>query len=164
MSIHLDLFNCIDKIHLLRRVWLQSNKNRTGLYFGQFPILDYIHSHNGCTQAELSDALAVTPASIALSTKRLQKSGLLQKNADENNLRRNKLSLTEKGVRAIENHRQIFSRFDQEAFAGFKDEELQNFKDYLDRITMNITGEDTNEINHNVIGKLIKQMNCGQKR
>lgn len=163
MTIHRELINRIDRIHLLRRVWLQSNKNRTGLYFGQFPILEYIHSHNGCTQAELSAALAVTPASIALSTKRLQKSGLLQKNADENNLRRNKLSLTEKGLQAIENHRIVFSQFDQEAFAGFKDEELATFKEYLDRMTMNITGKDTNKINNNTIENLIPQMNCGQK-
>ncbi len=163
MTIYRDIIKRIDKVHLLRRVWLQSNRDRTGLYFGQFPILDYIHTHPGCTQSELSEVLAVTPASIALSTKRLQKSGLLEKIVDENNLRRNKLSLTHEGIRAIEKYRAIFLQFEQEAFAGFREEELQNFKEYLDRMTMNITGEDTNDVNFNVIGKLIKQIDCRKR-
>lgn len=164
MSVYRELLGRIDKIHLLRRVWLQSNKEHIGLYFGQFPILDYIRTHNGCTQSELSESLAVTPASIALSTKRLQKSGLLKKVADQSNLRRNKLYLTDDGIRAVENHLKIFSEFDRKAFKDFKEEELLIFKDYLDRVTMNITGEDTNEVNFNVIEKLIKQMTCSKEK
>lgn len=44
---------------------------------------------------ELSDGINVSPASVAVSVKRMQKSGLITKISDENDLRCNRIALTE---------------------------------------------------------------------
>ena len=79
----------LDNLFLLRRTLLTKTMLNTGLYFGQLPVLMYISNHEGCTQKEIADWMKVSPASIALSTKRLQKAGLIEKSVDKDNLRRN---------------------------------------------------------------------------
>ena len=61
------------------------------------PVLRYVMENDGCKQVDLANFLRVTPASVALSTKRMQKAGYLEKEVDEYNLRRNKLHVTPQG-------------------------------------------------------------------
>ena len=152
------LAQCIKKIQLLRRRYLQQELMDLGLHPSQLPILEYIQQHEGCSQVEISQDLAVTPASIALSTKRMQKAGFLKKQADQDNLRCNRLSLTPKGAAASKACRESFDRFEKLMFDGFEQKELEQLEDYLDRMTMNITGEETNEVNMHVISSLIQQL------
>lgn len=122
------------------------------------PILEYINRNAGCTQVEISEDLALTPAAIALATKRMQNEKLLEKKVDEHNLRRNILTLTDRGKTLYEETRGIFDQFDQTMYQGMEQRDLERFQSYLDRITMNITGEETNEINPRVITSLMRQL------
>ena len=67
--LHNELAAKLKKIHLLRRIWIQKGQTDAELYFGQLPILEYIHDHPFWTQAEIAEHLCVTPASISTSTK-----------------------------------------------------------------------------------------------
>ena len=125
-------------ISLLRRINLQKASNEGGLYMGQFPIIEFISKNDGCTQCEIAQSLKVSPASIALSTKRLQKMGLISKKTDKKNLRKNMLSVTEKGKEAMEKTLEAFKNTDKIAFASFSDEELQTLCGFLDRIILNL--------------------------
>lgn len=125
-------------LNLLRRIELHRATTDVGLHLGQLPVMEYIIRNEGCTQIEIADTLKVTPASIAISTKRLQKAGLIQKKTDENNLRCNKLSATQKGIELSQNCRDRFNEFDKKLFAGFSDQELLIMKDHLDRLMNNI--------------------------
>ena len=93
-----DVVGHLFEVDVLRRVCLQKAASDSGLYFGQLPILQFIHEHPGCTQREIADKIGVTSASVALSTKRMQKSGLLTKEIDSQDLRCNRLELTETGI------------------------------------------------------------------
>lgn len=137
-----NLIGQMETLHLLRRVALQKATAELELYYGQLPILEYVSRHEGCTQAELAMELMVSPASIALSTKRMQKSGLLSKAADEDNLRCNKLAITDKGRLIAQQCRDIFDGYDCKTFEGFSSEELDVFASYLSRILKNLTGEE----------------------
>ena len=55
---------------------------------GQYPLLNYLSRHPDAAQQELASVLFVSPASVAQSTKRLQKAGLLEKASDPENLRK----------------------------------------------------------------------------
>ncbi|HNY94483.1 MAG TPA: MarR family transcriptional regulator [Flexilinea sp.] len=110
-----------------------------GLYPGQLPILEYIIDNEGCTQKEIAKKMRVSPASIASSTKRLQRSGLIQKKVDEGNLRQNMLFVTEKGRELAENCRNELSLFQDAFFDGFSEEELTRLSDILDHINRNIS-------------------------
>lgn len=140
-STYMDLVNRLHKLQLLRRCFLQSALEGAHLHFGQLPVLEYISKHTGCTQVEISDNLAVSPASIALSTKRMQKAGLIEKKIDEQNLRCKRLYLTPKGAQASIASRRAFNEFDARMFQGFSETELADLRLYLDRMTQNITDE-----------------------
>ena len=129
-----------DTMFMLRRIMLNKTTNNTGLYMGQLPILAYICHNDGCTQKEISDWLNVSPASIALSTKRLQKAGFIKKPVDKDNLRCNRLSVTESGSETAFKCREAMNVFDTEMFSGIGEEGLEQFNKTLDIFINNLTG------------------------
>ncbi|MDO4572582.1 MAG: MarR family winged helix-turn-helix transcriptional regulator, partial [Clostridia bacterium] len=96
-----------------------------------------------CTQALLAEQLRVTPASIALSTKRLEKAGLIERRVDPDNRRCNRLRSTDEGAHAADTYRQCFNAVDSRTFRGFSEEERAQLASYLDRMIKNIAGSDT---------------------
>ena len=128
----------LDQLFLGRRMVFFRAFQNNGLYQGQLPILEYVLRNQGCTQKEIADELFVSPASIASSTKRLQKAGLMEKKTDESNLRQNKLFVTEKGSFVAENCRKEFNHYNESFLYGFTDEELTLLSSFLDRIVANM--------------------------
>ena len=86
MELH-ELMGKLHKLELVQQLAHRRGAQEHGLYFGQMPVLDFIAANPGCTQVQVADHLRVSPASIALSTKRLQKAGYLTKEVDAENLR-----------------------------------------------------------------------------
>lgn len=118
---------------LLRRNILQRS-GETGLHPSQLPILEALSHNPGCTQQELADCLRVTPASVALSTKRLEKAGLIEKRADKTDRRRNRLCITEKGRQLSLEHRRRMDALDADMLQSFSEEEMQQLCTLLDRM------------------------------
>lgn len=128
-------------VGLLKRIEVTKRTDPGGMYFGQLPIIEYIASHDGCTQKELASALLVSPASIAVSAKRLQKAGLVEKKPDARNARCNSLSVTELGLIHAERCRAVFDAVDEEMFLGFSQQELECLGEYVKRMADNLGGE-----------------------
>ena len=140
----------LKKIHLLRRIWIQKGQTDAELYFGQLP---------ACTQAEIAEHLCVTPASISTSTKRLQKSGLLTKTTDPENLRCNRLSITEEGIIRCENNRAMINRIHDRMFHGIDAEELAAFESTLNKVLQNLAPDtDPNSVTPDDIAALISEI------
>lgn len=133
-----DLAEQFNRLHLLRRLYVHKTMPEHDLHMGQLPVLEYVMEHEGCTQVEIAQALSVSPASIATSTKRLQRSGLLEKRGDDENLRIKRLSATPEGVARSLRCREAFDEMDRRALDGFSDEELQQLQQMLRRISGNI--------------------------
>ncbi len=130
----------LDKMFMLRRIMLTKSITNTGLYLGQLPILAYISHNDGCTQKEISDWLNVSPASIALSTKRLQKAGFIKKTVDKDNLRCNRLSVTEIGSETAIKCREAMNQFDENMFKDISETDLEHFEKTIDFFIDNLTG------------------------
>lgn len=111
-----------------------------GVRNGQMPLLKMIGSHEASTQKELADLLHVSPASIAVSLKRLQKQGLVTKAADSGDLRYNRIALTDEGEQIISRTREAFDDLDRRIFKDFTHEELENLDSYLFRMVKNLSG------------------------
>lgn len=111
----------------------------SGVYFGQPPILDFLAENGTGTQNELARALNVSPASVSVSLRRMQKSGLIEKVADETDLRCNRMSLTGKGREQCAYIHGCFDEIDRKLYAGFSEEELQTLEAYLTRLCCNLT-------------------------
>lgn len=129
----------MDNLFMLRRTLLTKTMLNTGLYFGQLPVLMYISNNEGCTQKEIADWMKVSPASIALSTKRLQKAGLIEKTVDKENLRRNMLSITAEGRETAFRCRENQIKFDQNMFGCLSDDEAVELSRLVDKLINNLT-------------------------
>lgn len=122
---------------LLRRNILQRG-GETGLHPSQLPILEALAHHPDCTQQALADFLHVTPASVALSTKRLEKAGLIEKHTDKTDKRRNRLCITEQGRQLSLEHRRSMDALDADMLKSFTEEEKQTLSALLERMIENL--------------------------
>jgi len=129
----------LEKLHIIRRMLRRKGTISQHLYPGQLFVLEFVKAHNGCTQAEVAQNLMITPASVALSTKRMEKSGLLKKQPDDENLRCKRLYITEKGEHLSQHCRKVFDEIDSVMLKGFSDEELEIFNGFIDRFIANLT-------------------------
>lgn len=112
--------------------------DRLGLYYGQ-PFMLITLSNNGeISQKELSEMMHNTPASVAVSVKRMEKAGMLNKTADENDLRINKIALTEKGRDMAEKCQENFRTLDEQMIKGFTNEEKKTLEDFFVRMIDNL--------------------------
>lgn len=137
----IELVKRFDFLFIKRRILSQRMATDAGLYLGQLPIIEYVARHNGCSQVDIADTLHLSAASVAISTKRLQKAGIIDKTVDESNLRSKRLTITDKGLELSGKCRELFDSIDRRLFAGFEEEELIQLKGFLDRLIANITDE-----------------------
>ena len=155
----------MDMIGLMRRLSCQREFIKMGLYKGQLGILEYVLHNPGCTQREIADHMSVTASSVAKSTARMQRAGLLSKNVNESNLRCNKLYITEEGERISRQTREMFDRLDRRMFEGFTEEDICLLESFLNRIISNLADspEDAGEFNGEKVCALLKRLREQEK-
>ncbi len=134
-----ELGRNIDRVAMMRRVSIGRVFSSKGLHFSQLRILEHIIQNEGCTQNDIAEKLDVSPASIALSTKRLQKAGMLRKSEDNENRRCNVLTVTEKGMETLTNCRRDLELFDEKIFENISEEERLLLNGILERIIKNFS-------------------------
>jgi DNA-binding MarR family transcriptional regulator len=105
-----------------------------GLSQQQWSLLSVLHrSGQGMTMTELGKNLLVTKANMTGMIDRLERDGFVQRHADQFDRRVTKVVLTEKGhefIRAIEGPN---NQFQDEMFADFTRQDLEEFYKYLER-------------------------------
>lgn len=129
-----QIIDTLRNIQLLRHLFIRRISENSPVHFGQVAIMKTIEQNENCTQAAIAEYLGVSPASVATSTKRLQKAGLISKTVDGENLRCKRLSLTEKGRSEIDNFKNIFKEYDELIFRSFSEEEKVMLMGFLERI------------------------------
>ncbi len=129
-----ELVGMLENLHLLRGLFIRRISQDSPIHFGQIAIMRTIEQNENCTQATIAECLRVTPASVAVSTKRLQKAGLITKTVDQDNLRCKRLSLTEKGREAINQRIKLFDEYDSRIFGCLSDEERDTLYELLKRL------------------------------
>ncbi len=153
-----ELVRKIIKLNLVLKLYSRKSLAEKEMYFGQLHILDFIKDNQSCTQIEIAEYLNVSAASIALSTKRLERGGFIIKATDENNLRCKRLTLTEKGENVRADCKNILDFQDEKMFSGFTEDELILLSNLLDRATINLTEENENVVSRYTFRDLEKQI------
>ncbi len=128
-------------ISVIHRCRITKSAQKVGLYFGQPMILEYVIEHDLCTQKELANAMHISPASAAITLKRIEKAGLIVRITDENDSRKNHISVTEKGITALKEFRNICDATDEDMFRGFSSEERETLHNLLVRLHKNLDSE-----------------------
>ena len=136
-----EAVGAMHRLELLRRIQARGVMGETGLHPGQPRLLQFIWDHPGCTQKEAADELDVTPASAAASLKRLEKAGLVLRQPDQKDTRRNQLFITDRGMAQMEENKRQFARLDERMFQGMSEEEVEAFRRACEKMFDNLADE-----------------------
>lgn len=117
---------------------MQSYLNETGVYQAQHRLLMRIYHNPNVSQKDIATAMDVSPATIAVSLKKLEKGGYIKRETDMGDNRLNQITITEKGNRVVEQSKRIFESADKKIFEGFTDEEKRTLSALLDKLGSNL--------------------------
>ena len=113
--------------------------NETNLHKSQHRLLmNLARLGNNVSQRDLAETLNITPAAVAVTLKKLEKNGLVDRKMAEKDNRYNEVVLTEKGKKIVKESYKVFKYADEKMFDGFSMEELDAFEGYLNRIKDNL--------------------------
>ena len=117
---------------------IQSQLAEVGLYRGQPPILMLLYKNDGMSQKEMARALNLSPATMTVTLKRMEKAGLVLREMDEHDQRILRVHLSEKGREMCETGESRIGVVTAELLEGFTLEEHQQLNEYLGRIARNM--------------------------
>lgn len=131
------------------RAAVQAELNAAGLKEVGHPMLMSILQSAGedpegqCqAQRELAGLLHVSPAAVANSLKCLERDGYIRREPWQQDARRNRVFLTEKGAAAVEGCRDVFRRVSVRMMAGFSPEELHQLAQFQLRMLNNLNSRE----------------------
>ena len=122
----------------LHRMYLGRELNKSGVYRSQHQILMFISRCPNASQKEIANRQHVSTATIAVSLKKMEKGGYISRVADKDDNRFNQICITPKGQAVVEGSEKIFKKVENALFAGFTDEELDQFEGFLDKVRLNL--------------------------
>jgi DNA-binding MarR family transcriptional regulator len=105
----------------------------------QFPLLRLLSEYPGLNQREIAEKLHIKPPTVAVSVKRLEKAGYIERKQDENNQRISRIYITDIGMQVVKLGRKLILEEEQTLLEGFSPEEISLLRDYLQRINKNLT-------------------------
>lgn len=103
-----------------------------------FILRDMRQSGVKCTQKELCDIMHLSPSTVTISIKSLERRGYVKKRADDKDMRCNIVEITDLGADAAEKCRKGFDSIDSAMYAGFSGEERRLITQLFTRITQNL--------------------------
>lgn len=111
----------------------------TGLPRSQRKILMYLsRSDSTPSQREIAQHFDISPACVARMLKSMASEGFITRTGDEDDLRRNQVRITEKGMQTVSQTGVAFNGVDARMFFGFSDEEVRVLTELLQRLHDNL--------------------------
>ena len=92
------------------------------------------------SQRDMARALDISPAAVTNSLKSMEKSGYVSRAPEQEDARRNRVELTEKGRLAVEDCEQAFLAVSRRMLAGFTPEEQALLVEFRGRMLNNLRG------------------------
>jgi DNA-binding MarR family transcriptional regulator len=125
-------------IGIKHRKIMQYYLDETGVYQAQHHILMEISKNQNASQKDIARSMNVSTAAIAVSLKKLEKGGYINKDMDEGDNRFNQITITEKGKRVVEQSKQIFDMADRKVLEDFTEEEKAALSTLLKKLDANL--------------------------
>lgn len=117
---------------------MQAKLAEVGLYRGQPPILGLLYQHDGMSQKEMARALNLSPATMTVTLKRMEKAGLVRREMDEHDQRILRVHLSEQGRQMWLKSSEELRSVTEELMEGISPEERKQMQGYLRRIAVNM--------------------------
>lgn len=117
---------------------LEQALNSTGVYRSQHQILMFISDNPYVSQKELARLYSVSTATMAVSLKKLEQGGYIERAVDAKDNRYNQICITPKGQEVVKQSVTIFEGIEKKMFRGFTREDFEVMGNLLDRIYENL--------------------------
>ncbi len=127
------------RVNRLHRSVVDKRFAELDIHRTQHILLMYLLQNGGSpSQKQIAAHFNVTPAAIAMSMKKLEKNGLIERKQAMLDNRVNIVSISEKGKEIMEKSRRMFDEIDEAMFDGISEDEYEKLKSIFDRITDNL--------------------------
>lgn len=121
-----------DRLH---RSVVESMHSAFKIHRSQHMMLMHLSKCENCiSQKQIAEHLAISPAAVAVSLKKLEKDGYIEKTSVENDNRVNAITLTEKGKREVKRSQEFFDKTDYIMFSEFSEEDYVFFDECLEKM------------------------------
>ena len=117
---------------------MQAMLAEVGLFRGQPPIMGVLSQQDGMSQKEMARALNLSPATMTVTLKRMEKAGLVERKMDEDDQRILRVHLSEQGREMCVKGEEQCARVTEELLDGFTKEEQEQLHAYMCRIVQNM--------------------------
>lgn len=101
-----------------------SKITQIGIHPGQCALINILDKNDGRTQREIAECMHIKPPTVAVSVKRLEKIGLVEKKNDEFDMRKTRIYITEKGKELAKEIQEINVKIKEQLFNDFTEDEL----------------------------------------
>ena len=138
---HLDLLS--RQVHQAHRAAVVEELARRGLSEVN-PMILAILKHmeqtqpQSFSQRDMADVLHISPAAVTNSLKAMEKNGYISREPEENDARRNRVELTDKGRAAVDGCEEALLTVSERMLAGFSPEERTLLADFRSRMLTNL--------------------------
>lgn len=126
------------KCNRLHHALVETKVSALGLHRSQHSMLLTINFSGNISQKELAKRMEISPAAVTVTLKKLEAQGFIERAQSEDDSRVNNITVTENGREIINKTGAIFDEVDEKTFAGFSEEELEEFLSYLRRVSSNL--------------------------
>lgn len=138
----------------LRKWHTTINLKRKGeMFFGQMPMLEYIHLNPGCNQNEIANVMSFSRAAVSKGISKLSAKELVIREISLEDSREYCLHLTEKGESIFQSFKNCFDEVEDLTYKGISQDEMKFLEKILEKILANLEVENYSRIN---LEKLIK--------
>lgn len=122
-----------------RIIWsLAGRVSGSGVMPAQFPVLRCLREQRISTQGELSRLCGIEQSSMAVTLNRMEKGGLIDRQADDSDGRRKLITLTARGTSMLELMTREAHVVYQQAVDGLSDDEIRTFLRICEKMTANL--------------------------
>ncbi|MBO5176435.1 MAG: MarR family transcriptional regulator [Lachnospiraceae bacterium] len=109
-----------------------------GIHPSQHHFLMYIAQNGACAQNSIAEAMEVSAATVAVSLKKLEKGGYIEKRISPEDGRSNLVALTAKGEDVVQQSNVLFEEVDGQMFESLSEEQQKQLCDYMEIIIRNL--------------------------
>ena len=124
--------------NMMMRSIIEKKVASTGLFNSQHRLLMILFHHPNISQVEISRKLEISPAAVAVSLKKLERAGCIERTVAKQDNRIHEIVLTEKGNHIVKISQKLFGEAETAMLRGFTEEEKTVLSDYLSRIRVNL--------------------------
>lgn len=135
----METMRCIFATHRLHHALCEHLLRQFDLHRSQHHMLMYLSGQEQIpSQKQIADHFEISPAAVAVTLKKLESNGFVERVTSKTDNRFNEIRITEKGRDVVRKSAEYFAYIDSATFQGFSEEEMLMLNSYLSRTAQNL--------------------------